>query len=166
MFNPYAIFSAKLLDAFVKSGKRYFVRQTFPRGLNKFNPMIKAAFLISHYSDTAGAGAHYNALEGDGNRFLYDWQDVEHKNKLIIASKNPPGYTIYANVWEVNWKSAITPELKDQVRRYVASALNWRPARGEQLQFDIYAQFGEPYVKLKLRGMQEVKVKLEEIEKG
>lgn len=163
MFNPYCIFTKELLDAFEKSGKRYFVRQTFKRGIDHFNTDIKAYFLVCHYDNLDDALAHFNAIAGDGNRFLYDRQIPEHRSRLYVAAQHPRGFKVYANVFEKNWLRHITNRLKYKVRRYVDNTLQWRPANSETVDCQFYSHFGETHALIKLRN-QEVRLKLEDIE--
>lgn len=162
-FNPYCILTKQLLEAFAKSGKRYFVRQTFKRGRDYFNSDVKEYFLICHYAHADEAIAHFNALTADGNRFLYDWEIPEHRSRLYIAAQHPRGYKIYANVFEKNWLRHITNRLKYRVRRYIDSTLQWRPSNSDTVECQFYSEFGETYAMIKLRN-QEVRLKLEDIE--
>lgn len=163
MFNPYCIFTKDLLEAFVKSGKRYFVRQTFVRGRDHFNTDIKEYFLICHYDNSDEALTHFNAISTDGNRFLYDWEIPEHRARLYIAAQHPGGFKVYANVFEKNWLRHITNRLKYRVRRYIDNTLQWHPAGGETVECQFYSHFGETHAMIKLRN-QEVRLKLEDIE--
>jgi hypothetical protein len=162
MFNPFYPFTAALLDAFVKQGNTYFVRQTFKRGINTLAEDIKGAYLISHYDDLNKAQTHFDALASDPNRFLYDWKNEEHQQKLKIAATGPAGYKVYSGVFEKNWERHITERIKKGIRFYVAS-LGWQPSRSEGLNTGFYQTFGELYIILKCKG-REVKVKFEDIE--
>ena len=161
--RPFHIFNGKLLDAFIRSGKRYFVRQSFKCGFAYREEGIRAYFIISHYADLGAAQEHYDVIEKDGTRFLYDWEDPEHRKKLILASKNPDGYRIYANVFQKNWIQQITPDLKHKARRYIQEKLLWRPSRFDHVHFIIESRFGELYARIQTRNL-EACIKFEEIE--
>jgi hypothetical protein len=162
MFNPFHPFTDPLLDAFVQHGKRYFVRQTYRRGVNALNEGIKGAYLISHYDDLNKAQAHYNALASDPNRFLYDWNNTGHQQKLKVAASSPAGYKVYSCTLERNWERHITDRIKKGIRLYV-TGLGWQPSRSEGLNTKYFQIFGELYIQLKYK-TREVKVKFEEIE--
>ncbi|MEO5998861.1 MAG: hypothetical protein ABIN89_18970 [Chitinophagaceae bacterium] len=165
MFNPFSTLSVPLLDAFVKSGKKYFVRQTFTRGKSLLDEGVKGYFIFTHYSEIGHAQHHLGAIEHDPNRFLYEWDNQEHQQKLIIAAGTPPGYKIYSSVFEKDWQKWLTVHLKDKVKKYIDYRLGWKPGGGETVDFQIYSNYGDLYAKLKLRS-QEVRVKLELIENG
>lgn len=162
MLNPFHPFTTPLLDAFVQHDKNYFVRQTFRRGIPPLNTDVKGAYLISHYDDQSRAQVHYDALAGDPNRFLYDWKNPEHQQKLRIAAASPAGYKVFSSVFEKNWERHITDRIKKGIRLYV-TGLGWQPSQSEGLSTDFYQTFGELYISLKYK-TREVKVKFEEIE--
>lgn len=162
MFNPFHPFTSPLLDAFIKHGKRYFVRQTFKRGIPPMDDSVKGAYLISHYEDLHTAQTHFDAIASDPNRFLYDWSNAEHQEKLKVAAASPEGYKVYSSVFEKDWERRITDPMEKAIRLYVAG-LGWRPSRAEGLNTDFYQTFGELYIKLKCKG-REVKVPFKEIE--
>jgi hypothetical protein len=162
MFNPFHPFTTPLLDAFIKSGKLFFVRQTFNRGRNTLDTTCKGAFLITHYSDLSAAEAHYHALEEDANRYLYFWSREEDSSRLKVAAAGPENYKIYSALFQKEWEARITDRLKKQINAYITS-LGWRPGKGEGVLPDFYLQFGDLYVQLKW-GKRQVRVKFEEIE--
>jgi hypothetical protein len=162
MFNPFAPLSEQLLDAFVKAGKVYFVRQTFKRGKTPLDENIKGYYLITHHSELGAAQAHYGAIAHDPNRYLYDWGKEEDQKKLKIAAGNPEGYKVFAGVFIQDWERHITDRVKNSVKMYIGS-LGWRPGRNETVTPDFYIQFGDLYLKLKFRN-KEVRVRFEDIE--
>lgn len=163
IFRPFHIFNGKLLDAFVRAGKRYFVRQAFHCGLAHREEGIRAYFIISHYATLEAAQEHFEAIAKDGTRFLYDWEEPEHRKKLILASKNPEGYRIYSNVFQKDWITQITPDLKSRARRYIQERLFWRPSRFDHVHFTIESRFGELFARIQTRNL-EACVRFEEIE--
>jgi hypothetical protein len=162
MFNPLCIFSSELLEAFVKSGQKYFVRQSFNRGLIS-NEKLNHAFLISHYSDFGQAYEHFEAIAQDHHRRLYRWSEPDDRNRLQLAATQPAGYTIYASVVMPGWKEKAERELKVQVRNYIARKNLWHPAKKDSVEFELYPHFGEVFVRMRFHN-QEIKIRLEEVE--
>jgi hypothetical protein len=118
---------------------------------------------MSHYADLTDAQEHFDAIPRDGNRFLYDWDNPEHRKKLIVASRNPEGFKVYANLFEKNWEKHITNDFRYSIRRYIENKLHWRPTRHDTINFHIDVRYGEPYGRIQTHNL-EVSVKLEEIE--
>jgi hypothetical protein len=163
MFNPLAPFSQQALDGFLKKGYKFFVRQTFNRGNTQFENNLKRCFLFCHYDNYFSAKEHFDALSTDVCRYLYNWNNVEDREKLKIAASQPEGYKIYTNTFSPDWENHVTDRIKVKIRAYVQK-LGWKPAREEAIHPVFYPHFGEVYVSLKYRG-REVRVKFEEIEK-
>jgi hypothetical protein len=163
MFNPFVLFNEKLLHAFVHSGKKYFVRQTFNRGKDDADAGLKGCFLFTHYPNYGAAQAHFGALEQDIYRKLYDWHDPGDKEKLLIAAQRPAGYKIYAALFEAGWQKEFGDDLRKKLRYYIQAKIGWNPARDEIVSPDVYLHFGEIYTRIRYKS-QEVSVKLEEIE--
>jgi hypothetical protein len=163
MFNPFAPLSKPLLDAFIRSGKKYFVRQTYTRAVGHFDEPVKGCFIFTHYAEIGHAQHHLGAISEDANRFMYNWDDYSHRQKLIIAAGAPAGYRVYSSVFERDWEKQISSRFKERVQKFIDYSLGWKPGRGETVDFNIYVNYGELYAKLKLRS-QEVRIKLEAIE--
>lgn len=163
MFNPLASWTEEALNGFIQEGKKYFVRQTFNRARHPFDEGIKGYFLFCHYESYAQAKEHYDALVGDPNRFLYDWDNEEHREKLKIAARQPRGYRIYSNTFMPDWERHITDRMKKKVKAFIDKR-GWKPKREETVQIDFYPHFGEVMITLRFRE-QKLSVKLEEIEK-
>jgi hypothetical protein len=161
MHNPFPLYSERLLTSLIKSGHKYFVRQTYKRGINPFNENQKGSFLISHYNDLNKANIHFEALEHDKNRFLYDISKPEHLERLKAASVQPTGYMVYAPLLQQEWKP--TPQVAEKIRKYIDYKLKWKPGRNDTVRSNLFLQFGELYLTLKFR-IHEVKVPLIEIE--
>ncbi len=100
MFNPLVPLTRPLLEAFVKAGKKYFVRQTYIRGKELLDENVKGYFIFTHYSEIGQAEHHLSAIGQDRSRFLYDWEKSEHQEKLLIAAGKPAGYKIYSSIVE------------------------------------------------------------------
>ena len=164
MFNPMAILTPELLQAFVQKGHRFFVRQHYPRGRAAFDTATKAAFLICPYDNYFLAKEHFDALSTDPYRYLYHWEEVADRGKLEVAAAQPAGYRVYGNAFVDNWEQHLTDRLRGKIRAYVKS-LGWKPKGGESVEPVFYPHFGEVFVRLKL-GSREVRVNFEEIEKS
>ena len=164
MFNPLCLFNAKILEAFVKAGKTHFVRQTYSRALALNDQHLKGCFLITHYADEGEAKQHYEAVQSDANRFLYDWSNERHRRRLHLAATQPPGYKIYASVVMPGWEKEAAQVLKEKVHAYITRKMKWHPSRLDAIDFDLYPHFGEVFVKMRFR-KQEIKVSLAEVEK-
>jgi len=162
MFNPLCIFGKELLEAFVASGQKYFVRQTFNRGLNPTDKTNRA-FLISHYRDYGQALEHFEAIAHDHNRYLYRWSEPDDRNRLQVAAGQPQGFRIYASVVMPDWQEKAEKALKIQVRNYIQGKNLWHPGRKEGIEFELYPHFGEVFVRMRFR-QQEIKVSLAEVE--
>ncbi len=173
--NPLTLFTSQLLAVHLQSGNRYFVRQSYERGLTNTqhftstNPSHqstttpKAAFLISEYADLSRAKIHIAALEHEAQAYLYDAEDPEHLRRLKIAAGQPEGYDIYAPLLAMRqWKP---PDLlKAKIKSYIESRLKWKPRGSDDIGAELFLHFGELFITLKF-GHDHAKVKLLEIEK-
>ena len=163
MFNPFVILTLPLLEAFVKAGKTFFVRQHFVAAGLQHADHIKASFLFSHYAEPGHAQHHYGAIIHDPYKYIYQWENAEDQNKLITAASQPRGYQVFASVFAENWQKKLNTEWKQKLRRYIEQEVKEKPSAHTPVDFEIYVHYGELYVRFKLRN-QEVRVKLEEIE--
>ena len=147
MYNPLPLLTRGLLDDQVAKGKRWFIRQTFPRGMEA---RLIAAFLVRGYDaeEKNAAGDHLAALAKDGNAFLYDAEDPAHLQKLHIAAGQPFGYKVfYAARKGVEWKPP--PQYQEKMRHYLRRHHPaWRPQKeGDKIQIGLYEEFGELFLK-------------------
>src|SRR5258708_4241790 len=128
MYNPFPLLTRGLLKDQTDKGKRWFVRQTFARGMET---RLRAAFLIRGYEaeETALAEQHLAMLTKDGNAFLYDAAVPEHLERLGVAAGQPFGYKIfYAAKKGVDWKPPAVYQQK--IRRYLNKYHpGWRPQK-------------------------------------
>jgi len=163
MYNPFPLLTKGLLKDQVDKGKRWFVRQTFRRGMEA---RLKAAFLIRGYEEKERvlAEQHMTALQRDGNAFLYDAAIPGHLEKLSIAAGQPLGYKIfYAAKKGVDWKPPTTYQQK--IRHYInRHHPNWRTRNeGGEIQAGLYEEFGELFIKFS-HGHEEDTIPFETIE--
>jgi hypothetical protein len=162
MYNPFPLLTPGLLrDQFAK-GKRWFVRQTFPRGAE---PRLVAAFLLRAYDadERETAGEHLATLTKDGNAFLYDADDPAHRQKLETAAQQPLGYKIfYAAHKGVEWKPppAYQEKMRNYLRRHHPA---WRSQKGQsqkgqsqkeddKIEIGLYEEFGLLFLKFSHAG--------------
>jgi hypothetical protein len=163
MYNPFPLLTRGLLQDQVGKGKRWFVRQTYPRGMEA---RLKAAFLIRGYEEGEKdlADLHLKTIDQDGNAFLYDVTAPAHLEKLGIAAGQPFGYKVYyAAKKGVDWRPPTTYQQK--IRRYINQQHpNWRAQKESGgIQVGLYEEFGELFIKLS-HGQQEEMVAFETIE--
>lgn len=161
MHNPFVLLTTRLLESLIKADNIFFVRQTYPRGKNQLDPLNKAAFLFTHYTDYSRAKTHYDALDNDPNRFLYNITEPEHYEKLFIAAGQPEGFHIYSPLVPQPWKP--TAPIATRIRHYIQQKMGWNPGRSDAVKADLFIQFGELFITLKF-GIHEVKLPLAEIE--
>lgn len=164
MINPFHPLTKELLDVFITKNQKYFIRQSLPRAENVLDPDARGHFLFSQYQTLGQAQEHYAALQRDPYRFLYDWNNPEHKERLMKAATNPEGYRIFASIFTADASERIKKRLEPQFKSYMKWKLNWYPKRADGLDMSFYVQYGEVYCQLKT-GSREARVKLEEIEK-
>lgn len=147
MYNPFPLLTKGMLDDQIVKGKRWFVRQSFARGMES---RLRAAFLIRGYQEEEKelAEQHLTALSKDGNAFLYDVTVPEHVERLRVAAGQPFGYKVfYAAKKGVDWKP---PALYQQkIRGYInRHHANWRAQNeGGEIEVGLYEVFGELFIK-------------------
>src|SRR5579871_886760 len=143
MYNPLPLLTRGLLEDQLSKGKRWFVRQTFPRGMEA---RLIAAFLLRGYDaeEEDLARRHLAALTKDGNAFLYDARNSVHLEKLTIAAGQPFGYKVfYAARKGVEWKPPDTyqQKMRHYLRRHHPA---WRVQKeGDKIHIGLYEEFGE-----------------------
>jgi hypothetical protein len=166
MYNPFPLLTPGLLKDQVARGKRYFVRQSFPRG---YEGRLKAAFLLRGYpaeememadshlaalkqdvalTHPAGLGRDPNAsLARDPNAYLYDATLPEHLERLLIAAGQPFGYKVfYAAKKGVDWEppTVYQEKMKAYIRRHHPT---WRTQKdGEKISIGLHEEFGELFL--------------------
>jgi hypothetical protein len=152
MYNPFPLLTPGLLHDQLTKGKRWFVRQTFPRGAE---PRLAAAFLLRAYDadELEQAGQHIAALTKDGNAFLYDSNDPAHLQKLETAAGQPFGYKIfYAAHKGVEWKPP--PAYQEKMRHYLRRHHPaWRSQKeGDKIEIGLFEEFGRLFLKFSHAG--------------
>jgi hypothetical protein len=159
MYNPFPLLTPGLLRDQVAKGKRYFVRQYFPRG---YDTRLKAAFLLRAYEeiDKTTAEQHLAALtwqrpDGGGSRdpyaFLYDVTIQDHLVRLKTAATQPFGYKVfYAAKRGVDWKppEAYREKMRHYILRHHPGWRNTSATKGaDPIEIGLYEEFGELFLK-------------------
>jgi hypothetical protein len=151
MYNPFPLINKKLLQDKIREGKRYFVRQTFARGLEAD---MRGSFLLRAYDQKEKelAEEHMNVLARDPNRFLYDATQPEDLDKLRVAASQPLGFKIYyAGKKGLDWKPPASYQQK--MKRFIAKRHpDWRgPRGGDKIQIGLMEEFGALYLKFSFK---------------
>jgi hypothetical protein len=150
MYNPFPLLTPGLLRDQVAKGKRYFVRQYFPRG---YDARLKAAFLLRACEeiDKATAGQHFTAIVNDPYAFLYDVTIQDHLVRLKTAATQPFGYKVfYAAKKGVDWKppEAAREKMRHYILRHHPGWRNTSATRGaDPIEIGLYEEFGELFLK-------------------
>jgi len=164
MYNPFPLLNEKILADKIQSGRRFFVRQTYPRG---FEVRLKAAFLLKGYSsiDKDVALQHMETLKKDGNAFLYDVEDADHLKKLYTAAQQPFGFKVYyAAKRGEDWRPP--EEYRMKIKVYLKqNHPNWKSKPGgEKVAVGLYEEFGKLFLKFSFDGEEDL-VPIEKIER-
>jgi hypothetical protein len=147
MYNPLPLLTVGLLGDEIQKGKRWFLRQSFPRGNTAG---VKAAFLIRAYTagERQSAEEHLAAARDDRHAFLYDATLPQHRERLSAAARQPIGYKVfYAGRKGVQWDPP--PPYQEKMRHYIrAHHSGWMPKeKGEKIQIGLYEEFGQLFLK-------------------
>jgi hypothetical protein len=163
MHNPLVLFDQRTLTALKEAGHLYFVRQSYPRGIDHTNENQKGAYLITHYREEAKAQIHFDALGRDKGRFLYDLSNADHLQKLTKAAEQPEGYRIFAALLrEKKWQPG--NDMKGKIKRYISTKLDWKPKGSDTVNTNLFFQFGELFITLKW-GSHKAKIPLSDLER-
>jgi hypothetical protein len=165
MLNPYTILNEELLNAMLRQ-PMYFVRQQYPRGRFLYDAGEMKPLLFTHYAhhevEKERAQRHMRLLLKDPYRFLYDSTIPEHREKLLIAARQPDGYRIYVNLMATKWKASAS--LKSKISRYMLHHLPWwNYSPSDKLKVTLRERYGDLYLALLWKG-QKTEVHLDEIE--
>ena len=164
MYNPFPLLTEHLLMDKIATGKRYFVRQSYTRGMQ---PRLKGAFLLRAYEGTEKALAekHMLELEKDPYEFLYDVTNPQHLERLRTAARQPFGFKVYyAGKQGTEWKPP--PAYREKIRHFIRSQHpDWRSTEtGEKIRIGLNEQFGVLFLTFHY-STEEDRIELETIEK-
>ena len=149
MYNPFPLFTPSLLLAQLSEakGKRFFVRQTFPRGMHEG---LKAAFLFRGYTEEEKnmAEEHFQSLRHDPNAFLYEANNNMHLEKLRTAARQPSGFKIYY-VGKTKWEWRPPPVYQTKIKKFIQHFHSgWRTTRGKnKVMVGLHEEFGNIFLK-------------------
>ncbi len=154
MYNPFILLSPELLAHKVAAGKRFFVRQTYLRGLQ---PGIRASFLLRAYTATEQELAllHMQTLTTDRYAQLYDATDPAQAEKLRIAATQPKGYRVYY-AGKIGNKWRPPPAYEYRIKQYIRRRHpEWRPTRGLQIRVGLFEEWGNLWIRLEFEEEKE-----------
>ena len=162
-YNPFPLLTETVLSNRVWRGKRYFIRQTYQRGLD---PDVKASFLFRGYaaSEKEQAEIHLAYISNDPFAYLYDAGDPVHLAKLQVAASQPQGYrTFYAGKEVPRWVPS--KDYDYRIRRYILRQHpQWYTQRDRYpIEITLCEEWGQLFLKLRFRNEQEI-IPFEEIE--
>jgi hypothetical protein len=144
MYNPLPLLTPGLLENELKMGKRWFVRQTYLRGMETG---LKASLMLRSYhsENKETAEAHLAAIGKDKMAFLYDATLPEHLERLKTAAKQPEGYkTFYIGTKKITWD--LPPLYKEKIRHYIRRH-HWSELKGKKIIVELRERYGELLLK-------------------
>ena len=158
MHNPLKLLFKDALDELKKLNYVYYVRQTYERGKTG---ALQEAFLITPYLEKEHADKHFNAIEGDQRRMIYDISNPLHEERLYNAATQPEGYRIYLNrLRDREWQPDVA--VANSCKNYIKRVLKWPMKSG--IDISLGMQFGELTIKFD-NGSQNQEIPLKEVEK-
>jgi hypothetical protein len=144
-YNPFPLLTANLLEAKMLEGKKYFVRQTYLRGLRTG---LKVSLLIKAYKadEEELAEKHMANILHDKHAYVYDSDDQQQLLKLQIAASQPEGFAIYYAGHRKNWK--LPAEYQQKIRKYIHQKHpGWKTKKGgDKIQAGLYEEFGQLFL--------------------
>lgn len=148
LYNPFPLLDPALLESLIGSGRRWWVRQQYPRG---WHPGLRASFLLRAYeaAERELAQQHLQAIATDPHAFLYDTDEEEHRARLYKAAAQPAGFAVYyAGRKGNNWTPP--PYYENRIKSYIRSHHpSWKPqSRSESIRVGITEEFGQLFLKL------------------
>jgi hypothetical protein len=162
MYNPFPLINEQILKDKIQGGKKYFVRQTYRRG--KQGQVASFLFRAYEENEIEIAEKHMSVLANDGNAFLYNASDPKHFEKLMIAAKQPAGYSIfYAGKKGIEWKPPA--KYQQKMKQYIQNNHpGWRTKKGgDKIEIGLHEELGRLFLKFSFEG-DEDKIPLEQIE--
>lgn len=162
MYNPFPLLNEQILQDRLQAGRRWFVRQSYPRGA-----CSRQSFLFRSYADeeTEQARTHLRQLDKDPYARLYDARDPGDLERLCRAATQPEGYCIYyAGSMRSDWRPspAYEARIKNYIRTYHS---HWRSGKkGNRIEVGLLEQYGFLFIKLSYEEEEEI-IPFELIEK-
>mgnify|MGYP003511993201 CR=1 FL=1 len=144
------------------------VVQKYERGKDMFLDENKISLVATHYNNNPAAADHFKALKDTENGSLFDLEnDIERQRFTEMLQPNSQ-FIIYTALTadKQKVKLSIDKNFKENIRRYIQKKTNWHIGGKETITPDLELIFGELFVILKYSGKQDLRVKMEEIEKA
>lgn len=163
LFNPVYPFTSDVLHKSIERGCKYFVRNQWHAGYDHFDDVQTQSIIIAHYLDEQEASAHYQAIQQDKYRFLYDINIPEHLERLQKAAAQPTGFKVFSAYFRPDYKKLVTPRLKEKINSWMYRNTDWKPKKGQTVNVDFYLQFGQLFITMSFQG-RKIKVRFEDIE--
>ena len=161
MYNPLALLSELLLNALIQHGYKYFVRQSYPRGKDHFEDVIKETFIITPYKLLSEAESHLLHIS-DTRKYIYDSQQPADKSKLTTAASQPVGYRVFVDKLAApRWEPP--PDLHSKISNYLRVNTRWK-AKDASVDVALFIEYGELMLKIS-NGKQLFKIPLNEVER-
>jgi hypothetical protein len=108
IYTPLNLLSRELLQQFIDSGHRYFIRQEMMGGKKYFIEFMKSVLVLTHYKNKMDAMHHLESLGGFGKAKLYDKENDEDLSNLYKMAEQPDQYRIFSSY--LNLTSWIPPK--------------------------------------------------------
>ncbi|MBC9913202.1 hypothetical protein [Chitinophaga varians] len=137
MENPLLLLTAEILEALLQAGYRFFVLQSYPQGMVAG---AKDSLLLSPYRDIAEANAHFQHIQFDRRKYIYQTHHPEEVERLRKAAGQPEGYRVYIAILAPHQK-APRKELLPIIKQYVRTKTKWRSGDGH-ISAEIILQYG------------------------
>ena len=173
MYNPFVRFDPRLVDRFKAIKKRYFVVQTFKRGIDLFVEDSKECLLLSHYEDLGLAKGHLNAIsKKDENGVstdkyvcILDLENPVHYSKLKSMLNPDSKFVLFSSltVPPQQVRDSLDNLLKENMANYLRTKTTWRIRKDTEINPTLETTFGELFITLKY-GRESVRIRLEELE--
>jgi len=173
MYNPFVRFMPQFIDGFKAKKKRYFVAQTFKRGIDIFSDDSKDPILLTHYDDLGLAKGHLSAISKtdengvpkDKYACILDVENAIHYDKLRNMLKPDSKYMVFSSltVPPEQVKNTLDKLFKEKMEVFIRTKTTWRIGRDQTIYPTLETTFGELFITLKY-GKESVRMRLEELE--
>lgn len=164
MFNPFVIFSPRLLSYCRENGRIFLVTQTNVHAPDTIETG-RISLLVSDYNDPGLAQIHFKALE-DRYAAIVDLRKSGHLAKILEMMQPASLYQLYAAF--IHDRKQVERDMNERytetIRNYVLKETNWRIGADRKINPKLELIFGELFVTLKYSS-QRIRVKLAELEK-
>ncbi|HMO34093.1 MAG TPA: hypothetical protein PKE07_13950 [Lacibacter sp.] len=166
LHNPYTLVTVPVMQALLRQPV-WLVRQHYPRGLVTGDAPGTHSLLLTYYDgtnhlDIHRSRFHYEQLHHDRYGFRYDGSNQLHRDRLLLAAQQLPGYKVYINLLNGPWLPPAT--LRQQLHQYLQQELPaWQYTPQQPLQVRLLDRYGKLFLHLRWKGHQ-TEVPLEAVE--